>query len=245
MSFANKKREQIKRYILEKIDKNQDGLASRAAEAFGISLNTVYRYLRELEKDDIIERKGRVYSLLQLSKTWELKRSNNELRHEDGIYIKYIDPSIKGLPDNVEKIWQYAFMEMMNNAIDHSEAENVTISIICNYINITIIIADDGVGIFEKIRKHFGYESSDDAIKELFKGKLTTDSNRHSGEGIFFTSRALDCFVVISDGRIFSHDKYDEVIGRLEDIEELKHWQEKNGTTVVMQLANDSNKSIK
>lgn len=28
----------------------------------------------------------------------------------------------------------------------------------------------------------------------MLKGKLTTDSDNHSGEGIFFTSRALDKF---------------------------------------------------
>ena len=245
MSFANKKREQIKRYILEKIDENQDKLAAWTAETFEISQNTVYRYLRELEKDGIIRRTGREYSLVRQSKTWRLKRSDNELKSEDGIYIKYIEPFIQGLPDNVEQIWQYSFMEMMNNAIDHSEAENVTIGIVSTCVNTTIVIADDGVGIFEKIKNYFGYDSLDDAVKELFKGKLTTDSKRHSGEGIFFTSRALDCFAAVSSGRIFTHDKYDEMFAELEDVQELSHWKEKTGTMIMMRLSNDSNRSLK
>ena len=54
MSFTKEKKEQIKRYILEKIDEQRDGIAKRASESFDISLNSVYRYLRELERDNII-----------------------------------------------------------------------------------------------------------------------------------------------------------------------------------------------
>jgi hypothetical protein len=42
------------------------------------------------------------------------------------------------------------------------------------------------------------------AILELSKGKLTTDPDRHSGQGIFFTSRMLDEFSILSRGAYFS-----------------------------------------
>ena len=48
MSFTSEKRDQIKKYILEKIDDGQKDVAKRAAEAFNVSLNTIYRYIREL-----------------------------------------------------------------------------------------------------------------------------------------------------------------------------------------------------
>jgi len=38
----------------------------------------------------------------------------------------------------------------------------------------------------------------------LAKGKLTTDPKRHSGEGIFFSSRMFDEFDILSGG-VFSH----------------------------------------
>lgn len=63
----------------------------------------------------------------------------------------------------------------------------------------------------------------DDAVHELFKGKLTTDIENHSGEGIFFTSRVLDGFAAISDGKIFSHNNHDETLRNLENIEVLKN----------------------
>jgi hypothetical protein len=36
------------------------------------------------------------------------------------------------------------------------------------------------------------------AITELSKGKLTTDSERHTGEGIFLSSRTVDDFTILS-----------------------------------------------
>lgn len=47
--------------------------------------------------------------------------------------------------------------------------------------NTTVFIQDDGIGIFEKIKDYFKMNTIDDAICELFKGKLTTDSRNHSG----------------------------------------------------------------
>ena len=163
---------------------------------------------------------------------------------EDTIYSIYIKKYLEHLPENIIKIWQYSFMEMMNNVIDHSQAENVVISISQNYMNTSICIADDGIGIFQKIKEYYNYDSLDDAVNELFKGKLTTDSNNHSGEGIFFTSRVLDTFAAVSDGKIFTHDKYSEMLSNLEDMEVLRNWKDKNGTTILMQLSNYSNKTL-
>jgi hypothetical protein len=111
-------------------------------------------------------------------------------------------------------------------------------------MNTIILIRDDGIGIFRKIREYYKYDSLDDAVNELFKGKLTTDSNNHSGEGIFFTSRVLDKFAAISDGKIFTHDKYSEVVSNLEDSEYLKEWKDRKGTTIFMKLSNFSKKNL-
>ena len=79
-------------------------------------------------------------------------------------------------------------------------------------------------------------DSVEDAICELFKGKLTTDKSRHSGEGIFFTSRMVDDFAILSSGKIFAHNKYDDseiFDARLKD---------GRGTAVIMKLSNFSKK---
>src|SRR5262245_37396018 len=87
-------------------------------------------------------------------------------------------------------------MEMFNNAVDHSAG--VTVRFLMRYEAgiISLSIQDDGIGIFEKIKSHFGLEDYRQAMLELSKGKLTTDTTQHSGQGIFFTSRMFDRFVI-------------------------------------------------
>lgn len=244
MSFTSEKRHQIKRYILEKISENSSDIAQRTSKTFSISLNTVYRYIKELEKEEIIKKIGQKYKLEETSNFFLLKRDKGELKDEDIIYDKYVSKYINQLPDNVQKIWQYSFMEMMNNAIDHSESKEVRLAIYSNFLCVTILIIDQGIGIFRKIKEYYKYESLDDAVTELFKGKLTTDSKNHSGEGIFFTSRILDTFVAVSGGKIFTHDKYDEAIRNLKDTKALKDWEHRPGTTIYMELSNSSNKNL-
>lgn len=242
MSFTKEKREQIKKYILEKC--GGADCAKKTAEVFGISLNTAYRYMRELEKDNIIQKKEKKYTLISDGELISLHRAAGDLVAEDQIYEKYIDKYICKFPENIQRIWQYSFMEMMNNAIDHSEAETVDLVISQNYLNTTIIIMDHGIGIFKKIKEYYNYDSLDDAVNELFKGKLTTDSKNHSGEGIFFTSRVLDGFIAVSSGKVFSHDKYTDEQADLKDAPIFESLKEK-GTIIYMQLSNFSNKVLK
>ena len=245
MSFKEEKREKIKLYILEKIADGQTDFVAKTAEAFETSLNTIYRYIRELEAENVIRKKDKKYVLVGNTELFGLKRSKGEVSEEDVIYSKCIAKYIKELPDNVERIWQYSFMEIMNNAIDHSMAENVTLIVSQNILNTTILIMDNGVGIFKKIKEYYNYDSLDIAVNELFKGKLTTDSKNHSGEGIFFTSRILDRFAVISDGKVFTHDKYRENLKNLVDLKGLEQFDFGKGTTVHMQLSNNSKKNLK
>jgi sugar-specific transcriptional regulator TrmB len=245
MSFTEEKRTQIKRYILEKIDENGLNIAKRTAKSFDISLNTVYRYIHDLEQSGIIKKSEKGYTFVEKSEVVTLSRTNGELMEEDIIYEKYISKYMQHFSDNVQRIWQYSFMEMMNNAIDHSESEIVTLSVFTNYLTTTIMITDKGVGIFRKIKEYYNYNSLDDAVNELFKGKLTTDSKNHSGEGIFFTSRVLDRFCAVSDGKIFTHNKYSDAIRNLEDTNTLKDWKDRPGTTIYMELSNFSNKVLK
>lgn len=245
MSFTKEKKERIRRYLLEKIDFGYVDVAKRTAEAYKISLTTVYRYLKELEAEHVIYKKDNRYCLAEDFHRYVLHREKNEIRDEDLIYDKYIESAVCDLPNNVKRIWQYAFTEMMNNAIDHSEASEVIITLSKNYLNLKILLMDNGIGIFKKIKEYCHYDSLDDAVQELFKGKLTTDSQNHSGEGIFFTSRSLDSFAAISDGKIFSHDKYFESIRNLKDSTVLKDWEKRKGTVIFMVLSNYSNKSLR
>jgi len=240
MSLSKEKRNKVIHYLLEKIADEDKDYIKKTSESFGISLNTIYRYLDQLcQKNIIAKTKKRFkYSLVEMK--FDMTLNMADKLEEDIVYRDYIYKLIRNFPLNVRKIWEYSFSEMLNNAIDHSEADKIHISVKQNYLWTVIEIKDNGVGIFEKIRKHFNYHNLEDAITELFKGKLTTDPERHSGEGIFFTSRILDSFVVWSDNKLFTHinDK-DELL----DVAEFEAIA--SGTSIYMGLSNFSKKELR
>jgi anti-sigma regulatory factor (Ser/Thr protein kinase)/anti-anti-sigma regulatory factor len=124
---------------------------------------------------------------------------------EDDVWRDDIYPYLKNLPKNVIDFWAYGFSEMFNNVIDHSEGTVVEVNIEKKNNQTIIVIQDNGVGIFKKIQQAFNLRYEYEAILELSKGKLTTDSKRHSGEGIFFTSRSFDEFKIKSGDVDFVH----------------------------------------
>lgn len=128
---------------------------------------------------------------------------------EDSIFRFRILPAINGLPQNVIDLCQYGFTEIFNNAIDHSASEYAMWSFEQTYADVAIAIIDTGIGIFQKIQRDFGYEDHRQALLELSKGKLTSDRKRHSGQGIFFTSRMFDEFAVWSASLSYTRTRLD------------------------------------
>ena len=108
------------------------------------------------------------------------------------------------------EIWHYAFTEMVNNAIDHSGGSTIRVHIKRTAADTQIFVRDNGVGIFKKIQSALGLLDERHAILELSKGKLTTDPDRHTGQGIFFTSRMVDSFDLFSGGVYFNHEFGDD-----------------------------------
>jgi anti-sigma regulatory factor (Ser/Thr protein kinase) len=102
--------------------------------------------------------------------------------------------------DRAGRIICYAFTEMLNNAIDHSGSESVTVTWWTSPDQWSFEIRDQGVGVYAKLLTGLHLASELEAIQELSKGKRTTDRERHTGEGIFFTSKAVDLFRLTSSG---------------------------------------------
>jgi len=158
---------------------------------------------------------------------------------EDRVWREDIAPILGAMPENVTDIWHYAFTEMFNNAIDHSAGTLITVYVEKTAATTEMRIFDDGVGIFRKIGQRFGLEDERHAVLELAKGKLTTDPARHTGEGIFFTSRVVDVFDILSGGVFLAH--------RFGDAEDwiLERDAPKEGTAVMMKLANHTSRALK
>ncbi|HET9644637.1 MAG TPA: ATP-binding protein, partial [Burkholderiaceae bacterium] len=98
------------------------------------------------------------------------------------------------LPPAVQRMLQHTFQELLNNAINHSGGTRVTVSVRQTLTQAQLLVSDDGCGLFDRVRNAFAIEDPMHAMLELSKGKLTTQPDRHTGRGLFFTSQLADVF---------------------------------------------------
>lgn len=112
----------------------------------------------------------------------------------------------KKLNDNASSIVNFAFSEMLNNAIEHSKSEKIKVELYRDQQSLVFTIRDFGLGVYETVKAKYHLANDLEAIQELLKGKTTSAPQAHSGEGIFFTSKAVDEFILESFGTILRID---------------------------------------
>ncbi|MHA2030612.1 MAG: STAS-like domain-containing protein [Candidatus Kariarchaeaceae archaeon] len=208
-----KQTQDIRTFIVLNVRKHPKDIAKFTAKEFNISRQAVNRYIRTLVDKRFLEAHGntkaRQYELIPLvrkSITFDLVDNLEEHKIWREI-VQFVDE--QNVPKNTMEICEYGVNEMVNNVVDHSEGTSLEIILIFDIDRITFWITDDGIGIFDKIQNELNLDDKLHAVFELSKGKLTTDPENHTGEGIFFTSRAFDEFCIISDGLFFSHNPLD------------------------------------
>lgn len=242
MSKVRARGEEIRRYIVSKVEDHPADVAALTARKFGISRQAVNNHIRRLVEENALVPEGatraRKYKLRSLVQ-WRQSFLLTEKLAEDIVWRESVFPQFGAMPDNVVAIWQYGFTEMLNNAIDHSDGSTVSVHMKRTAASTEVAILDDGVGIFRKIQGELGLLDERHAILELSKGKLTTDPDSHTGEGIFFSSRLFDKFQILSGATFFSHD-----FGEPEDWI-LERAKQGAGTAVWMRLHNHTSRTVK
>ncbi|MEA2010987.1 MAG: DUF4325 domain-containing protein [Actinomycetota bacterium] len=128
------------------------------------------------------------------------------------------DEAMETVQDPALSVLEYAVTEMVNNVIDHSGSGDLVVRIGARDGDVDISIEDTGIGALERVRAALQLESHLDALGQLSKGKLTTDPEAHTGEGIFFTSKAVDRFVLVANGVEWTIDNTigDVAVGELD-----------------------------
>jgi len=105
---------------------------------------------------------------------------------------------------------------MLNNAIDHSgsSAIDVDVEVDVDARLARFIVSDEGVGAFESVRAKLALDSGLAALQEISKGKISTQPEHHSGEGIFFTSKMARTFELEANGLLWVVDnaRHDQAI---------------------------------
>ena len=251
MSFQETKRQLIKRYMLEKIRMDDADFMKKTTYNFQISVTTVKRYIQEcLEKQILLadESTKSGYCLQKAENCFEYSMEAGLV--EDDIYYEDIFPLIQDVSDESKRIWRYAFMEMMNNAIEHSECHTIYCRVVKDALYTEITITDDGIGIFKKVQKYLTEQlgkkaTYQDALTELYKGKLTTKEQNHSGEGIFFSSKSMDEFAIWSDNTIYLQGVAEKTKFVQDHL--ISYYTRLNhiGTAVMMKLENQTKRVLK
>jgi anti-sigma regulatory factor (Ser/Thr protein kinase) len=144
---------------------------------------------------------------------------------------------LESVAENTAGIVEYAFTEMLNNAIEHSHSDKVRASVKRERGMIRFDIVDFGVGIFENLIHSRHLTSVEEAIQDLLKGKQTTAPEEHSGEGIFFTRRIADIFIIKSSQKrlFFDNIKNDFTVSSLKPV---------LGTKVAFVIFEDSRRNL-
>ncbi len=230
---------EIRDWLLAKISDGPTDVVRPAMRKFGVTRQAINAHLRALVSSGKVEAVGSTQSRRYRLRTlkWEATKFVTRDLKEDVLWEKEVRPLLKDLPENVRSICMYGFTEIVNNVVDHSGGTSTHIQVESDALFTRITVADDGVGIFKHVKDALGLEDERYVILELAKGKLTTDPERHSGEGIFFSSRAFDRFSILSGRLFFNHD-VEAGDWQLEDAKAI------NGTRVSMSVANSATRTM-
>jgi anti-sigma regulatory factor (Ser/Thr protein kinase) len=179
--------------------------ASEVAAAVGMSRQAAHRHLAKLVATGklVLEGKARSSRYRSAGSLPMVRHFPRAVIAEDRVWqeISSTHPAIGGLSKTARPVFQYAFTEMLNNAIEHSASVDVEVRFEVIENGMAFEVVDQGRGALMNLCKVLRMGSELEALQELSKGKLTTLPKGHSGEGIFFTSKVADLFVLES-GRL-------------------------------------------
>lgn len=199
---------------IKELLRRQDSVnGPEVAAVFGISRQRAHTLLSGMVRAGELVRIGRTrgarYFLtgggLPAQGTYSRRLANTALKeHEVLQEIRDSFVPLKLASDNVRSIFDYAFSEMLNNAIDHSGSSHIDIDVSVrggqpgSPALLQFVVRDYGIGAFRNIVHSRKLASELEAMQDLLKGKVTTAPQAHSGQGIFFTSKAADLFTIQS-----------------------------------------------
>jgi len=232
-----------KQKILHKAKKQEKITTNEFVNEFGVSRQYVNSLISDLVDDGSLLKAGSTrnafYILTEKADELEgvlpnsyVKTYINENLEEHTILNDIEEKFIlyKTLKENTKSIFTYAFLEMLNNAIEHSETDTIKVIVRLKEEMLYFEVNDFGIGIFRNIMQKRNLKNELEATQDLLKGKTTTAPKLHSGEGIFFTSKISDNFILDSYGQqLIIDNKKDDVF-----IKKTKG--QKQGTKVVFEI---------
>lgn len=237
----NDQSHQIITFLLDELPEHPQDIVALAAKKFGVTRTTIHRHLTKLIKDNNVLKSGSTKSTsyylsnsLNLELTYKISPEISEFE----IFNKDFEKFFSKLADNLKIIFAYGFTEIFNNALDHSRGSRIIVKTDYENKSWILTISDDGMGIFKSIFSYFKLDDIRESVLQLNKGKMTTDPVRHSGEGIFFTSKVFDRFEIYANELYFLKDNLEN------DWSLSAHMPVKKGTSIIMTIGDKSKTSL-
>ena len=234
------------RKILTLIKEKGSLSGTRLSAMLGISRQAVNKQLKKLVQAGVVVKqgvtRGAVYKSAdsqgnipeKFRKTYSLNKIEEDKVFGDVARFLHLQ---RELSPNAAEIARYSFTEILNNAIDHSQSEKCLVEVQCDDFTFRFRIRDYGIGLFFSIYNKFSLQDENAAVGELIKGKTTTMAEKHSGEGIFFTSKAADHISFRSHRTklVFDNKRQDAFIEELRTIQ---------GTEVVFSISKRTRRQL-
>jgi len=178
--------------------------STEVARRLGVSRQAAHARLKALVEGGRVLREGAAratrYRLPEAAR-WERRFPLDGLA-EDRVFDRMAAEvaAVGTLTGDAAAVVRYVVTELVNNAIDHSSGRQVRVSVASTGSLLAIEIEDDGVGAFVHVKEGLGLPSELAALQEISKGRTTTAPEAHTGEGLFFSSKAVDWFRLESGG---------------------------------------------
>jgi len=168
------------------------------------------------------------------------KRLKNVHLEEHKILLEIEEkfPQVSELKEHIRNIFTFGFSEMLNNAIEHSRSRSVSVEVSITNDELWFIVNDSGVGVFRNVMQKKKLRSELEAVQDILKGKTTTIPKSHTGQGIFFTSKAADIFILDSFGQQMT------INNKTHDISVRRIGMTKRGTRVIFRINTHSHKHL-
>lgn len=190
------------------IDANGRVTTGELAMALGVSRQAAHRQLAAAVAAGRLRAEGQARARRYLPSTPRFRFDAAGLG-EDRVLAHVraaLDAGFRSLSDAEDRLLSYVFTEMVNNAIEHAHGQHVHVSLEIRAESVELVVGDDGIGAFASVQNGRGLASPLEAAAEITKGKVTTLPRQHSGEGIFFSSKAVDHFELSANGFVLVVD---------------------------------------
>src|SRR5450759_2823564 len=151
---------EMRTLILSTIKKQGQVTTADLVGLTGLSRAYAQRFLKNLADEGVIVLMGKANQAHYIhpskkgagnAKPLSVRRimTNKDLAEDKVLHeIKEKSAIFQGIAGNVSSTLDYAFTEMLNNAIEHSTSEKIDVVVMRTATDIRFMVADRGIGIF-------------------------------------------------------------------------------------------------